>query len=64
MTPAARAVATAWAIMRAAPLPELVLPARSRAPAITGAPCSVLIVVTSGDRPLRRICFPAILVCP
>ena len=60
----ARAAATAWAIMRAAPLPELVLPARSRAPAITGAPVSVLIVATSGDRPLRRICFPAIFVCP
>ena len=40
--------------MRAAPLPELVLPARSRAPAITGALCSVLIVVTNGDR-LERI---------
>jgi hypothetical protein len=42
----------------------LVLPARSRAPAITGALASVLIVVINGDRPLRRICFPAILVCP
>jgi len=30
----------------AAPLPEPVLPARSRIPAITGAPCSVLIVVS------------------
>jgi hypothetical protein len=50
--------------MLAAPLPELVLPARNRAPVITGVLCSVLIVVISGDRPLRRICFPAILVCP
>jgi len=40
------------------------LPARSRAPVIIGAACSVLIVVISGDSPLRRICFPAILVCP
>ena len=64
MTPAPRAVATAWAIMRAAPLPELVLPARSRAPVITGAQCSVLMVVTNGERPLRRICLPAILVWP
>src|SRR4029079_10509788 len=63
-TPAARAVFTAWAIMRAAPLPELVRPARNRGPAITGAACSVLIVVISGDSPLRRICLPAILVCP
>jgi hypothetical protein len=54
----------AWAIIRAAPLPELALPARNRAPAITGAPLAVLIVVANGDRPLRRICLPAILVCP
>ena len=39
-------------------------PARSRIPAITGAACSVLIVVASGDRPLRSTCLPAILVCP
>jgi len=25
---------------------------------------AVLMVVASGDRPLRRICRPAILVCP
>src|SRR4029077_16974985 len=64
VTPAARAVFTAWGVMRAPPFPELVLPARSRAPVIIGAACSVLIVVISGDSPLRRICFPAILVCP
>ncbi|MBU8834679.1 hypothetical protein, partial [Mycolicibacterium goodii] len=34
------------------------------APVITGALVAVLIVVTNGDRPLRRICLPAILVCP
>ena len=45
-------------------MPELALPERNRAPAITGALCSVLIVVTSGERPLRRIWRPAILVCP
>ena len=47
-----------------APLPEPVLPARSRIPAITGALCSVLIVVASGESPLRSTCLPAILVCP
>ena len=45
-------------------MPELALPARNLAPAITGAPWSVLIVVINGERPLRRICLPAILVCP
>jgi hypothetical protein len=45
-------------------LPEPALPARSRIPAITGADCSVLIMVASGDNPLRSTCFPAILVCP
>jgi len=50
--------------MRPAPLPEPVLPARSRSPAITGAAVSVLIVVASGDRPLRSTCLPAIFVCP
>ncbi len=64
MIPAARAVAIAWATIRPAPLPEFDLPARSRIPAITGAARSVLIVVASGDRPLRRTCLPAILVCP
>ena len=48
----------------AAPLPEPALPARSRIPATTGAAWSVEIVVAKGDRPLRRTCFPAILVCP
>lgn len=43
---------------------ELVLPARNLAPAITGAPVSVLIVVINGDKPLHSICLPAILVCP
>ncbi len=64
MAPAARAVAIAWAIIRPAPLPEPVLPARSRIPAITGAAVGVLSVVTSGDSPLRSTCLPAILVCP
>ncbi|WP_165611139.1 hypothetical protein, partial [Mycolicibacterium conceptionense] len=41
--------------VRAAPLPELALPARNLAPAITGAPWSVLIVVINGERPLRRM---------
>lgn len=42
----------AWAIMRAAPSPELTLPARGRIPVI------------SGESPLRRTRLPAILVCP
>ena len=54
----------AWAIMRPAPLPEPVLPARSRIPASTGAAVGVLIVVASGDSPLRSTCLPAILVWP
>jgi len=45
-------------------LPELARPAPSRGPAITGAEPGVLIVVASADSPLRRICLPAILVCP
>lgn len=64
LTPAARAVLSAWATIRAAPLPELALPARNRMPVITGAAVSVLKVVTSGDSPLRKTCLPAILVCP
>ena len=62
--PTARAVPIAWATMRPAPLPEPVLPARNRSPATTGAEPRVLIVVASGDEPLRRIGLPAILVCP
>jgi len=62
--PAARAVPIAEATILPAPLPELARPARSRNPAITGAEDAVLIVVASGDSPLRRICLPAILVCP
>ena len=50
--------------MRPAPLPEPVLPARSRIPAITGVVRSALIVVASGESPLRSTCLPAILVCP
>jgi hypothetical protein len=50
--------------MRPAPLPEPVLPARNRIPAITGTASAVLIVVASGDKPLRSTCLPAILVCP
>ena len=52
----------AWATIRPAPLAEPVRPARSRIPAITGADPAVLIVVASGDSPLRRIWRPAILV--
>lgn len=48
----------------AAPLPEPAFPARSRIPATTGAAWSVQIVVANGDRPRRRTCFPATLVCP
>jgi hypothetical protein len=62
MAPAARAVPIAWATIRPAPLLELARPARSRIPAITGAHDAVLIVVASGDSPLRRICLPATLV--
>ena len=64
MAPAARAVAIAWATIRPAPLPEPVLPARRRIPASTGTQRCVLIVVASGERPLRSTCLPAILVCP
>jgi hypothetical protein len=46
--PAARAVAIAWATIRPAPLPEPVLPARSRIPATTGALVSV-------DRAQQRV---------
>ena len=46
------------------PCPSRSCPARSRSPAITGAERGVLIVVPSGDSPLRRTCLPAILVCP
>jgi len=49
--------------MRAAPLPELVLPARSRAPAITGAPVSVLIVDQRGQA-LAQDLFPRDLRVP
>jgi hypothetical protein len=55
---------SASAIIDAAPRPELARPARSRIPAMTGAPVSVLIVVTSGDRPRRSTCLPANFVCP
>jgi hypothetical protein len=64
VAPAARAVAMAWASIRPAPLPEPARPARSRIPANTGAQCAVLIVVASGERPLRSTCLPAILVWP
>ena len=64
LAPAARAVVIAWATMRAAPLPELDLPARSRIPVTSGGVVSVLMVVTSGESPLRKTCLPAILVCP
>ncbi len=63
VAPAARAVAMAWATIRPAPLPEPVLPARSRIPAIT-AHSRVLIVVASGESPLPSTCLPAILVWP
>src|SRR6478735_2400691 len=64
VAPAARGVLIASTIIEAAPRPEPALPARSRIPATTGAPCVVLIVVTNGDRPLRSTCRPAILVWP
>jgi hypothetical protein len=60
----ARAVRIASATIEAAFLPEPVLPARSRIPATTGAPWSVEMVVTSGDKPRRSTCLPEILVCP
>ena len=62
VAPAARAVVMAWAAIGPAPLPEPVLPARSRIPAITGAAVGVLTVVASGESPLRSTCFPEILV--
>lgn len=62
VAPTWRAVVMAWATIRPAPLPDPVLPARNRSPAITGAAWSVLIGVASGERPLRRICLAAILV--
>lgn len=50
MTPAARAVAMAWATIRLAPLPEPDLPARSRIPAMTGAARSLLMVAANGEK--------------
>ncbi|MCW2624450.1 MAG: hypothetical protein QOF66_7443 [Mycobacterium sp.] len=50
MTPAARAVAMAWATIRPAPLPEPDLPARGRIPAMTGAARSVLMVAANGEK--------------
>lgn len=64
VAPAIRAVAMAWATIRAAPVPDPVLPARSRIPVITGAESAVLMTVASGESPVRRICFPAILLWP
>ena len=64
LAPATRAVTMAWATIRPTPLPDPVLPARSRIPAITGADCAVLIVVASGESPLRSTCLAAILVWP
>ncbi len=60
--PAARATVIATVTIDAAPLPEPARPARSRIPAITGAPVGVDNVVANGDRPLPRTCLPAILV--
>jgi hypothetical protein len=31
---------------------------------MTGADPAVLMLVASGESPLRKICLPAILVCP
>lgn len=64
LAPTARAVAIAWATIRPPPLPEAVLPARSRIPAITGAHVGVLIVVANGESPLRSTCLPEIFVWP
>lgn len=49
---AARAVVIAWRTIVAASFPEPAFPARSRTSAITGVAVGVLIVATSGDRPL------------
>jgi hypothetical protein len=64
VAPAAGAVAIAPATMCPAPLPDPVLPDRSRIPAMTGALSSVESTAASGDRPLRSSSLPAILVCP
>src|SRR6188508_3768865 len=64
VAPAAFAVLTASVTMLPAPRPEPARPALSRIPEITGAAVGVLIVVTNGDKPFRRTCLPAILVCP
>jgi hypothetical protein len=64
VAPAARAVVMASRTIEAAPLPEPVLPDRSRIPATTGAAVGVLIVVANGDRPRRNRARPAILACP
>jgi hypothetical protein len=58
------AVLSASVTMLAAPLPEPARPARNRTPASTGAAVSVQMLTASGDRPRRRIAFPAIFVCP
>lgn len=63
VTPAPRAQVMAWATIRAAPLADPALPARSLIPAITGADTSVLIVAASGERPLCRIGLPDTLLC-
>jgi hypothetical protein len=57
-------VVIAWATIRPAPLPEPVLPARNRIPAITREVRAVLIVVANGKSPLRSTCLPAILLNP
>jgi hypothetical protein len=57
-------VVIASVTMLVAPLPEPALRARSRIPATTGAAMRVLILVASGERPLRRTWRPDTLVCP
>lgn len=62
VTPAPRAQVMACATIRAAPLADPALPARSLIPAITGADTSVLIVAASDERPLCRIGLPDTLL--
>jgi hypothetical protein len=64
VAPAVRATRTASVTIDAPPPGRSRPGRRSRIPASTGAPPSVLIVVANGDRPLRSTCFPAILVWP
>jgi hypothetical protein len=59
VAPTARAVAMAWATIRPPTLPEPVLPARSRIPAITDGRVGALIVVANGERRPDQRRWPA-----